>query len=110
MVNRLLSLIMNPLRHVLLDARQWEAVESDCPDFTMERIEGMSGSSIWRTFGKCPRDTWKPGQAKLVAIQTGTYKSKRAIRGTLWKTAFRLLAERFPDALPAMKLLLPIEL
>ena len=39
-----------------------------------------------------------------------TYPSKHALCGILWKTVFQLLSQTFPEALPAMKLLLPFRL
>lgn len=70
-------------------------------------LEGISGCSIWRSYYTTTHDD-EVGQARVVAVQTGTYLKGTAIKGTRWSVVKAILAEFYPNLRPAMsRLLLP---
>lgn len=92
--------------HVLLNAnRQYLTRGSGAARDFPNKVFGLSGCPIWkaRAMG-VPQDQWKPGQAKLVAVQTSAYPKEpmhKILKGTTWKAVSSLIAEVYSDLKPS---------
>ncbi|MBL9080881.1 MAG: trypsin-like peptidase domain-containing protein [Planctomycetales bacterium] len=67
-------------------------------------LNGISGSAIWRSIadGESPA-SWKSDDAKIVAIETGTYERHTIIEGTRIRHAFRMITQEWPEFAPALQ-------
>jgi hypothetical protein len=68
-------------------------------------LAGISGCSVW-SIGDSnkPLAEWTAEQAKLIAVQTGLYRSKQIIKATRWIAVSTLIHEAFPELRGAMNL------
>ena len=58
----------------------------------------MSGCAIWRAIQDgAPPETWESADAKLVAVETGTYLSHTIMEGTRIRHVLRMIAIHWPD-------------
>lgn len=70
------------------------------------KLGGISGCSVWRIGDlKLPIHSWTNDQARIVAVQTGVYASRQAIKASLWVAVSTLLYQAFPELRPAISLL-----
>jgi hypothetical protein len=95
--------------HVLLDGARDHLHKGTGADVAFpNRFNGMSGCPIWKAQALgVPRESWKPGQAKLVAVQTCAYpnhKVHRILRGTTWKAVGSLIVAVYPELRPSFDL------
>lgn len=71
-------------------------------------LGGISGSSIWHAYCPgIPASNWTVDDAKIVAVQTGIYKSRNAIKSTRWWVVDRILRDRHPDLVDALNISAP---
>ena len=74
---------------------------------TPRRLDGISGSSIWRAYayGEDP-STWTAAAARVAAVQTCIVNIKGSvlIRGTRWYMVLAMLRDRYPDLASAIEL------
>ncbi len=99
----------DPKVHVLLSAGREYLYKGEGADRNMpERFNGFSGCSIWIARAmREPRSSWKPGQAKLAAIQTCAYPNRKRheiLRGTTWKAVGSLIVAVYPELRPAFEI------
>ncbi len=104
--------------HLLLDAQLTEATDHDGNLFSIHdadaekilalELGGISGCSVWRVGDlKAPFNEWGIKPPQVVAVQTGVYKSHRAIKATRWIAVSTLIYEAYPELRPAMALAHP---
>ena len=68
-------------------------------------LPGISGCSVWRIGDlNTPLDDWQVDKSRIVAVQTGVYHAKRAIKATRWVAVSTIIHEAFPELRPAMEL------
>jgi hypothetical protein len=92
--------------HVVLNYNRANTVPETRNAKTLpKKLHGVSGGAIWRGYFR-PTNSLKPGQAKLVAVQTCVYPVTNAIRGTTLDAIARLIQITWPDVRPCFKLLL----
>lgn len=85
-------------RHVLISRPQTPG--------TPERLEGISGSSLWLTFhGGLSVGNWTADKATVVAVQTGTYKNGSVVKATRWWIVTKVIEKYYPELCPALQLL-----
>jgi len=66
-------------------------------------LVGISGCGVWRSLRDGDRAAaWEPDQAKILAVETGTYCNHTLIGGTRIRHVFRLIAAHWPDLAPAL--------
>lgn len=68
-------------------------------------LGGVSGSSVW-WLGDLRTDpkTWTSEKARIVGIQTGVYRARRAIKATRWKAVSTLIYGAFPTLRPVIEM------
>ncbi|HEV3301273.1 MAG TPA: hypothetical protein VG055_16600 [Planctomycetaceae bacterium] len=68
-------------------------------------LGGISGCSVWRIGDlRLPPSDWRRFEARNVAVQTGVYSPRRAIKATRWIAVSTLLYDAFPELRPAIEL------
>jgi hypothetical protein len=102
--------------HLLLDGQLDQATNEDAtpvefhdrdgrPIAFPRGLGGVSGCSVWRIGDlTTPLENWTTEKSRLVAVQTGVYHAKRAIKATRWIAVSTLIHDAFPDLRPAMGL------
>ncbi len=99
----------SPAHHILLSADRKFLYKGRGPDRSLpDSFGGLSGCSIWKAnaSGRA-QELWKPGQAKLVAVQTCAYpprKTHKMLRGTAWREVGGLIGAVFPELKPSFGL------
>lgn len=96
-------------RHILLDAAPGDVLDHNGDSFRFRTrsgypanmpgdLAGISGCSVWRIGDLgVPVSEWDIGSAQIVGVQTGVFKSVRAIKATRWNSVTTLLYAAFPD-------------
>lgn len=70
-------------------------------------LNGISGCAVWQAIcSGDPWDTWRPEHARIVAIETGTYRDHTVIEGTRIRHVFRLISQSCADLQPIIAPLL----
>lgn len=99
----------DPERHILLDGAPDDVLDhngdpvrfrtrSGHPASMPGDLSGISGCSIWRIGDfRTPVSEWSVSNARIVGVQTGVFKSVRAIKATRWNSVTTLLHAAFPD-------------
>jgi hypothetical protein len=102
--------------HLLLDAQLQQATDQDAnpvefndrsgePVPFPHGLGGISGCSVWRIGDlNVPLEHWDFERSRLVAVQTGVYRSKRVIKATRWVAVSTIIHQAFPELRPAMEL------
>jgi hypothetical protein len=102
--------------HLLLDARLQGITGDDGRPVSFcdlsgqaaefpRKLGGISGCSVWRIGGfSRSSDLRDPERARLVAVQTSVYHSKKAIKATRWIAVSTLIHGAFPELRPALGL------
>lgn len=90
----------NPRLHFLLDAaREYVALPDGTAGNLPNRLEGISGCSIWAV--QWPRDnraeSWDPGTTRIVGVQTSYYRTSSVIKATRWAAVVDVLVHSRPD-------------
>lgn len=99
----------DPERHILLNGAPEDVLDhngdpvrfrtrSGHPASMPGDLSGISGCSVWRIGNlSIPISEWTVDSAKIVGVQTGVFKSARAIKATRWNSVTTLLYAAFPD-------------
>ena len=103
--------------HLLLDGQFQQATNQDATPAEFHSscdgqpipfprgLGGISGCSVWRIGDlKTPLYDWDIEQSRLVAVQTGVYHAKRAIKATRWVAVSTIIHEAFPELRPAIQM------
>jgi hypothetical protein len=95
--------------HLLLEAKAERAVDTTgvAINFTTlsghaaqmpQDLQGISGCSVWMIGDlTVPCSHWRADQARLVAVETGVFPGRAAIKATRWNAVTTLLYLVFPD-------------
>ena len=67
-------------------------------------LHGLSGGSIWRSYYV---NREGEGGARVVAVQTGTYRNTSITKGTRWALVVKMLHDSSPHVRRALSLELP---
>jgi hypothetical protein len=68
-------------------------------------LDGISGCAIWQAYGYAQdAEAWSAADARIVAVETGTYDEHTIIEGTLWRHVCRVIAEKYPALVPSLAL------
>ncbi len=68
------------------------------------QLNGISGCSIWRSYFTA---AYGEGQARVVAVQTGTFQRQSVLKATRWSLVVKVIVDSFPDLKPSLALALP---
>ena len=61
-------------------------------------LDGISGCSVWHMGDRrFELDRWPTVEPKVIAVETGVYHDKGAIRATRWNSVATLFYDRFPE-------------
>ena len=95
--------------HVLLDAEPERIFDSSgsAMEFRTrsgyaaqmpQDLQGISGCSVWMIGDlSIPCNHWRPDHARLVAVETGVFPGRAAIKATRWNAVTTLLYSAFTD-------------
>jgi hypothetical protein len=106
----------DPKLHILLDGRDEEHYDPRGNEANLRgahgvrirfasALKGISGCAVWRV-GE-PDTTvehWTADDCRLVAVQTGVYTNRGAIKATRWAAVTTLLWSAYPELRPAIRL------
>lgn len=93
--------------HFLLQVHRDDLVTPDGrPGYLPDRLEGVSGCSVWWT--PSPRDvspaSWRPDTIRAVGVETSYYRRPSLIKATRWGAVANLLYRVRPDLRPVIRL------
>ena len=71
------------------------------------KLNGISGCAVWRSFASGPQRRWQAGRARIVGVQTSTYRNHSIIKATRWNNVGKILYEKFPELRGSLNLLFP---
>jgi len=62
------------------------------------RIQGISGCSVWRTVGSSSdRTNWTPAEAKVVGVQSSEYSDRKVAKCIRWSVVLSIIWLFFPE-------------
>lgn len=96
--------------HVLIDAAGGGEARLDTSPMQLpDRLNGMSGCSIWQVYYEgLSTKRWTPDDAVVVGVQTGVYKNGTVIRGTRWHVVDQVIRYAYPDLAGPLDLHIPM--
>ncbi len=85
--------------HLVFNANTAIAVDSDgAPGAPPPRPIGISGCAVWSLGWDFQRDSWNPGNARIIGIETRVFSRERLIRATGWVGVRSILMNQFPES------------
>lgn len=100
--------------HLLLEAKPEQVFDlsgaamqfrtrSGYPAQMPQDLRGISGCSVWMIGDLAtPCETWQAQDARLVAVETGVFPTRGAIKSTRWSAVTTLIYAAFPELRPTI--------